>query len=546
MQNVQNKLKELWEKVKGFFKKLNKKVRILLGVALVVILAAAILLVVQLNKKEYATLITGLNVSDTSTVTKFLGDNGVTDYQIQGDSILVPKNLVTQLQSQLALSGNLNAGYLYPYYTDNISMTSTSAEQDRAWLISGQERLEAIIQDFDGVREASVTIDPGRERLYVLQDSASPPSASVVITPESREPLDDNVIKAIRNTVAHGVERLDIENVSIEDIYGNPYSDTSTIAQANQATALKLQYEQQINNNVRQQVFNDLSRIYGEDNATVSVLCSVDVSHKVVDKTYFNQPGGSVEGGGLISKDTLFQEVIRDDTEPTGGTVGTATNSNLPTYPDLNTDLDGNEAYEGIQIDRKHEIDTTKEQVEILEGRISDLRVVVTVNQNCDNSGAMTIEALRDKVATLAGIGVTTNEAVGRVHVTIAPFAETNVPTPPGGILLANSWVLYAAIAGLALFLILLLVVILLSRRSKKRKQAQQQALEEEMAAAAAAAEAAAVLAAAPPTGGADIMEVNTEKSMELRKNVRQFAQNNPEICAQMVKAWLKGEESGG
>ena len=39
-------------------------------------------------------------------------------------------------------------------------------------------------------------------------------------------------------------------------------------------------------------------------------------------------------------------------------------------------------------------------------------------------------------------------------------------------------------------------------------------------------------------------MEVNTEKSMELRKTVRQFAQNNPEIAAQMVKAWLKGEEN--
>ena len=54
----------------------------------------------------------------------------------------------------------------------------------------------------------------------------------------------------------------------------------------------------------------------------------------------------------------------------------------------------------------------------------------------------------------------------------------------------------------------------------------------------------AAAAAAAAPTGGADIMEVNTEKSMELRKTVRQFAQNNPEIAAQMVKAWLKGEES--
>ena len=68
----------------------------------------------------------------------------------------------------------------------------------------------------------------------------------------------------------------------------------------------------------------------------------------------------------------------------------------------------------------------------------------------------------------------------------------------------------------------------------------------EELREAEAAAEAAAIIAAAPPTGGADIMEINTEKSMELRKSVRQFAQNNPEIAAQMVKAWLKGEDTGG
>ena len=58
--------------------------------------------------------------------------------------------------------------------------------------------------------------------------------------------------------------------------------------------------------------------------------------------------------------------------------------------------------------------------------------------------------------------------------------------------------------------------------------------------------ELAALQAAAAPSGGADIMEVNTEKSMELRKMVRQFAQNNPEIAAQMVKSWLKGENDDG
>ena len=46
-----------------------------------------------------------------------------------------------------------------------------------------------------------------------------------------------------------------------------------------------------------------------------------------------------------------------------------------------------------------------------------------------------------------------------------------------------------------------------------------------------------------PPTTGADIMDINTEKSMELRKTLRQFVQTNPEVAAQMLKTWLRGEE---
>ena len=131
----------------------------------------------------------------------------------------------------------------------------------------------------------------------------------------------------------------------------------------------------------------------------------------------------------------------------------------------------------------------------------------------------------------------------------IAPFYEENIPAPIIGGILANvpDWAVYAAIGGLALFLVLLIIVILLARRSKKKRLAKQKAAEDEMMAAEAAAQAiAAAQAAIPPSGGADIMEVNTERSMELRKTVRQFAQNNPEIAAQMVRAWLKGEDDNG
>ena len=132
MQKFQAKLKDLWEKVKGFFKKLNKKMRILLGVCLVVVLAAVILLSLRMNQKEYTTLFTGLTASETSTVVKFLSDNGVTDYQIKDDTILVPAGRETQLQSALIMSGNLKNAFLYPYYTDKIGALSTTDEIGRA------------------------------------------------------------------------------------------------------------------------------------------------------------------------------------------------------------------------------------------------------------------------------------------------------------------------------------------------------------------------------------------------------------------------------
>ena len=45
---------------------------------------------------------------------------------------------------------------------------------------------------------------------------------------------------------------------------------------------------------------------------------------------------------------------------------------------------------------------------------------------------------------------------------------------------------------------------------------------------------------------GADVMSLQTEKSMELRKDIRQFANDNPEIAAQMVRGWLRGGEMNG
>ena len=546
---MQTKLKDLWEKIKGFFAKLNKKTRILLGICAAAVLVVVIAAVILLNRKEYALLQGGLNASEISTVVSFLDANGVTDYQVQGDKVLVPKGRETQLQIQLATSGNLNSGFMYEYYGQNIGTISTQNERDQAFLIATQERLAATIRLLEEVQSATVQITPATQRVYVLDPQVTPAEAYVTVTPVSRKPLSSGTVAVIRDLVKHSVQGLEIENVGIGDTLGNSYTEgtASSSDSVNEASTLKMQYEEQLNNRIRTQVLQAIESIYGPENVDVTVNTNITVDRKVVDSTTYHQPDGSVEGGGLIGRDEWLWEIIRDGTEPVGGTVGTTTNSDIPYQAELQPELNGDENYANGSGTRLHQIDTITEQTEVLAFNISDIRVAVTVNQDCPNASSLSTEALRSHVATASGIGGETPE--NYVSVVIAPFHKETAPGIINTGILAGvpDWVIFAAIGGLFLFIILLIIILILRGRAKKKRQAQEQALAEEMQAAEALAAAeAAAAAAAVPEGGADIMEVNTEKSMELRKAVRQFVQNNPEVAAQMVKAWLRGDEDNG
>lgn len=549
---MQTKLKGFWEKIKGFFAKLNKKTRILLGVCAAVILVLIIAAALLLNRKEYAVLCSRLTVSETSSVISFLNENGVTDYRINNDQILVPKGREEQLQIQLVTSRTLNSGYFYETYFDRTGTFSTEAERKEAMRIATQEKLEAMIRQLDGIRDAQVVINLGTQRVYVLDPQTSESTATVLVTPDGNQLLSAGTVESIRYMVSHAVKDLNIGDVTISDTNNNVYNDSSTgVGAMADANALKLQFEQNINNQVRMQVLNVLEPIYGPGNVTVAVNTTADMSRKVIENTDYYQPEGSVEGGGLIGHEEWFWVRGIDGTNAAGGTVGTSTNSDIPYYPDYVPPGTGTGDYDSGSGSRDDKISSTVTQQEVWAGTITDVKVAVTINQDARNSGSVGLEQLTRQVAVAAGIGTDPEVMDGCVNVLIAPF---NVETPDAGPdgffvrLLAGvpDWMILAAIGGLILFIILLIIILLLRRRAKKKRLAKQAALEAEMRAAeeAEAAAAAAEILAAAPTGGADIMEVNTEKSMELRKVVRQFAQNNPEIAAQMVKAWLKGEDT--
>ncbi len=542
------KLKGLWEKVKDFFKNMSTKVRIILGVTLAVLVVAIAAFALWAGNRPYEALYHDLNATEASEVLSYLQENGFTDYRlVNGDTIEVRADQRNIMLTRLAQAGYPRSGNLFGTYFEHVGTMSTSSERAQTYLITVMEGLATTIRTFPGVQDAVVWIDQGEERTYVLEDSKAEATASIKVTMRDGYTLSSAQADAIRLMVSRAVGGLDIANVFITDGIGNTYS-SDTSASVSDAAALKAQQEEYQSNKIRTEVMQALSLIYGSENVRVAVNVQVEVNRRYIDSTRYEQPEGSYENGGLIGRETGLWYITRDGLTPVGGVVGTESNSDLSTYVEDLEGAVGDEDTAGQSTEKENKIDEIREQVEVLAPTIADVSIAVTINENANSAANLDEERLINHVAMAAGIGGEEGEAARRVSVLLAPLYTE--PAAPVDSLFTQEMVPYLIIAAAALLLIVIFLVILLSvRRKRKRKQQEeeQRILEEQLGMGGMGGitpeDVEAVVAAAPPAGGADIMEVNTEKSMELRKTIRQFVQNNPEVAAQMLKVWLKGGE---
>ena len=543
-----SKLKGFWDKVKDFFKNMSKKLRIILAAALAVILIAIVVTAALLGgKKEYVSLYEDMTPAEAQEVTTYLQNSGFTNYQVVNNSVMVPEAQYASLIAQLAQQGYPKDGSLYGSYWDHVGAMSTSSERQTAYLISTQEKLETAIRTMPNVLDAQVTITPGQERTYVLEDISTQTVATVFVNMRSGQVLTDQQANGIRTMVSHAWTGMTIDDVSITDNVGNTYSDTS--GNADTLIELKRRLEESQSNYIRTQIKHLLDDAFGPDNVKVSVTATVDVSERVVESTTYHQPDGSTENGGLIGHEMGYFALTRDGYQLVGGVPGTTSNSDLPTYvEDVAQDTqDGDGVVSSWEND--HKIDETKEQVRVAPS-VVDLSVAVTINANAGSAANVDVAQLQHHIAVGANIGG--DDPDSKVSVMLIPFPEEPEPEVRAG-LIPQEYVPYVLIGLAALLLIIILVVVIISVRRKKKKQQEeedQRIIQEqlnELGASGALSELGVMppLGAEgevpPPTAGADIMDINTEKSMELRKAVRQFVQNNPEVAAVMLKSWIRG-----
>ncbi len=548
---MSDKIKAFLEKAKTFLKKVPKKIYILLAVLLVVALGVAI----WLNSRPYEVLFTDLNSGDISSIITYLDENGISDYKVQGnDTILVPKNQEANLKMRLLKEGYPKSGFAYTY-SGSTGPFSTESERSSAELKDLQDRLSAVVRCFDDVKDAVVSITPGEDRKYVLDsENAIDATASVLLSMKDGKKLDDSSVESIRNLLAHSVKGLKIGAVSISDTAGNLYNVGDGVTDA-ESSALKLQLEAEWENKIRANVLQVLTPYYGEKNIKVGVNCVVDVSQTVEDTTDVFLPDwaadGSTGGRGIIGSRIYNYVFVRGDKETTGGTAGTSSNSDLPEYVEDLPELNGDE--KEVQSNGQVDYDNSRSEKHIVRtaGYLSDCSISVSINSEV--SGEINKAEIEQHIARAAGIKGVVDEVSGKerfgdkISVVSMPFYEEPVSPilPPESPI--KMWMIYAAGGGL-LFLIIAIVVIVVvvKRRKAKRLKKKREREAEMLRAAQEKRRMTAEALAAKQKEEADVMNLKTERSMELRRDVRQFAEDNPEIAAQMIRNWLRGEEDDG
>jgi flagellar basal-body M-ring protein/flagellar hook-basal body protein (fliF) len=564
---MSEKLKNYIDPIKKFWGNLTKKKKIILLSVLAGIVAFSIIISALLNVEPYVVLYPGLDHSEAVEVMNELKDMGVS-YKEENGTITVPQDKENSLRMQLSNEGHPKTAPNYDFFTKNVSVMSTDYEKKTIEKYQLNTRLEAVIKTLEGVQNCYVTISIPDENSYAWDSDSSAVSGSVTIQLESGKTLSAKQINGVKQLVAKSVPNLKVENVALIDS-ATGEELTAEDNSGNQVTIsqFKLSIEKSFETDVEKGVMKVLTPLYGVNNVQVTAKSVMDVDKKIQDVITYNP---SKDNKGVVNEENTDKEAETSSKASSQGVTGTQSNSDVSTYPGVK--VDGNTIYTKDQQSYKYLVSQVKQQIQSDAASVKDLTISVVVNKT-----GMPDTEKQQVVNAVAKAAAVDND---KVSVYFGAFANSSVKTntQPEAMPSLNQLLIYGGAAlGTLLVVVIIAAVVLASKRKKKREEMMGPEEDAEVPEdfyelkgvsnaenaeelAEGEAEENIETADAKPKKPAKEKAVEAEplraieetraaensKQEALTKEIRDFSSQNPEIAAQLIRAWLRGEEYNG
>lgn len=546
-ENIKEKVSNVKEKVVESkpgqaIARMEPRKRIMLLIVAILAVAIAVGVAVYLNHKTYVPLFSEVSQEEAQQIVNKLQEEG-TDYQYNGDgTIMVEESVADQTRAQLVYDGYPKSGFTYDVFKENAGGMTTDSERQTYKLYELQNRIGATICLFEGVKDAKVTIALKEEQKYALQgtdEANGSSSASAVVTMDDNGSPTKEQAVAIQRLIAKSVPNLKMENVAVFD--GNGL-EVSTDASKNTSAQNSEEISKIIETQLTNKVVNVLAPFYGPENIRVSAKGRINMEKVVRESITYSTPekANKNDKKGIVSHEEGQREATNGGTTA-GGVPGSETNADIP----QNTIVAGNGSngsYASESEVRDYLVNQIKEQGELDPGVLDDVTVSVSINGT--NLGSLNQTEAEHLIATATGIEK--ENVKEKITVVAAPFYDQEEEEEFNIVeFLKEKWMLFAAIA-----VALIILIILIAKLLKKGKEEDaMEGLEEDFT------------KTGPAEGQTDeeffkemeefkkqkaAADIKNERSRELRDTIRDFADENPEISAQMIKLLLNGGDPNG
>ncbi|WQZ51935.1 flagellar M-ring protein FliF [Helicobacter pylori] len=405
-------LKVLLQRIVDFFIKLNKKQKIALIAAGVLITALLVfLLLYPFKEKDYAqggygVLFEGLDSSDNALILQHLQQNQIPYKVSKDDTILIPRDKVYEERITLASQGIPKTSKVGFEIFDTKDFGATDFDQNIKLIRAIEGELSRTIESLNPILKANVHIAIPKDSVFVAKEV--PPSASVMLKLKPDMKLSPTQILGIKNLIAAAVPKLTTENVKIVNENGESIGEGDILENSKELALEQLRYKQNFENILENKIVNILAPIVGGKNKVVArVNAEFDFSQKKSTKETFD-PNNVVR-----SEQNLEEKKEGAPKKQVGGVPGVV--SNIGPVQGLKDNKEP-EKYEKSQNTTNYEVGKTISEIKGEFGTLVRLNAAVVVDGKYkialkDGANTLEYEPLSDE--SLKKINALVKQAIG-------------------------------------------------------------------------------------------------------------------------------------
>jgi flagellar M-ring protein FliF len=530
------------------------------------------------READYKPLFNGVSAEDAAGIVQKLKETGV-PYRLplQGGSVLVPSARLAELRLAMAAVGLPKTGRIGFELFDKTNLGATEFTEQVNYRRALEGELERSIMSLTEVEQARVHLTFAKDSVFL--DSRQPAKASVVVSIRPGARLAAQNIVAIDHLVASAVEGLSPDAVTVLDTNGNLLGRPKAPGGLGgpEPSEAGLDYRHKLEADLVAKINSTLEPLLGSNKFRAGVSVDCDFSGGEQSEETFD-PTKSVMVSSQKTEDATGSAAA-------AGVPGTASTLPRPTSRPNSTGKTVTRSTENVTYQTSRLVKTMR----LPAGSIRKISVAVLVDQELQWQQAKDtfqrvllpptpekLKIIRDLVAGVTGFNT---ERGDQLVIETLPFESTltleppPVPKPPAapkpappmfGVKLPQdkkTWIIVGSAAG-GLLLVLGGLIFVLSKRHKKKKRAAAEAAP----AIAAGQPAAAALPGAPledqiesklaerdalqhrletqALNNLKLAPVITKTSEVLAKHLREKITKEPEVSAQILRTWIREEES--